>query len=105
MVEWRYVNVRTAQSTDRKPFIRYFLCKWTYLAFIFRLLYLFVVKKNPLGAFTSLTPTASVSGFYFGHPDARYFNLGKIKSDQLEAYADARSEAIDETRRWLAPVL
>jgi 5-methyltetrahydrofolate--homocysteine methyltransferase len=53
----------------------------------------------------AMTPTASVSGFYFGHPDARYFNLGKIKSDQLEAYADARSEAIDESRRWLAPVL
>jgi 5-methyltetrahydrofolate--homocysteine methyltransferase len=53
----------------------------------------------------AMTPTASVSGFYFGHPDARYFNLGKIKSDQLEVYADARSEAIDESRRWLAPVL
>ena len=53
----------------------------------------------------AMTPTASVSGFYFGHPDARYFNLGKIKSDQLEAYADARSEATDESRRWLAPVL
>ena len=52
----------------------------------------------------AMTPTASVSGFYFGHPDARYFNLGKIKSDQLEAYADARSEATDESRRWLAPV-
>lgn len=53
----------------------------------------------------AMTPTASVSGFYFGHPDARYFNLGKIKSDQLEAYADARSEATDESRRWLAPIL
>ncbi len=53
----------------------------------------------------AMTPTASVSGFYFGHPDARYFNVGKIKSDQLEAYADARSEATDESRRWLAPIL
>jgi 5-methyltetrahydrofolate--homocysteine methyltransferase len=53
----------------------------------------------------AMTPTASVSGFYFGHPDARYFNLGKIKSDQLEAYADARSEAANESRRWLAPLL
>jgi hypothetical protein len=55
VVERRYVNVRTAQSTDRKPFIRYFLCKWTYLAFISRLLSLFVVKKSPLVAFTSLS--------------------------------------------------
>ena len=53
----------------------------------------------------AMTPTASVSGFYFGHPEARYFNLGKIKSDQLEAYANARSEPTDESRRWLAPVL
>ena len=36
---------------------------------------------------------------------AYIFNLGKIKSDQLEAYTNARSEATDESRRWLAPVL
>ena len=53
----------------------------------------------------AMTPTASVSGFYFGHPDARYFNLGKIKSDQLEAYANSRRESVDESQRWLAPVL
>jgi len=53
----------------------------------------------------AMTPTASVSGFYFGHPDARYFNLGKITSDQLMAYSAARSEPLAEAQRWLAPVL
>ncbi len=53
----------------------------------------------------AMTPTASVSGFYFGHPDARYFNLGKISNDQLVAYSEARSEPLAEAQRWLAPVL
>jgi 5-methyltetrahydrofolate--homocysteine methyltransferase len=53
----------------------------------------------------AMTPTASVSGFYFGHPDARYFNLGKVKIDQLERYSTLRGEALSESERWLAPVL
>jgi 5-methyltetrahydrofolate--homocysteine methyltransferase len=52
----------------------------------------------------AMTPTASVSGFYFGHPDARYFNLGKITSDQLDVYAGARGEDFAESEKWLAPV-
>ena len=72
---------------------------------LFRLL---DVEKNTGIALTesmAMTPTASVSGFYFGHPDARYFNLGKITNDQLVAYSEARSEPLAETQRWLAPVL
>jgi 5-methyltetrahydrofolate--homocysteine methyltransferase len=53
----------------------------------------------------AMTPTASVSGFYFGHPDARYFNLGKISEDQLAAYSEGRSEPLEVAKRWLAPVL
>ena len=53
----------------------------------------------------AMTPTAAVSGFYFGHPDARYFNLGKISNDQLAAYSGARGESLEEAQRWLAPVL
>ncbi len=72
---------------------------------LFRLL---DVEKNTGIALTesmAMTPTASVSGFYFGHPDARYFNLGKIMSDQLKAYSDARDEPFEVAQRWLAPVL
>ena len=53
----------------------------------------------------AMTPTASVAGFYFGHPEARYFNLGKIKRDQLATYAEARGEAVAESQKWLAPIL
>jgi len=69
---------------------------------IFRLL---DVEKNTGIALTesmAMTPTASVSGLYFGHPDARYFNLGKITNDQLLAYSEARSEPLALAQRWLA---
>ena len=72
---------------------------------LFRLL---DVEKNTGIALTermAMTPTAAVSGFYFGHPDARYFSLGKISNDQLAAYSGARGESLEEAQRWLAPVL
>lgn len=53
----------------------------------------------------AMWPTASVSGFYFAHPDARYFQLGKVGPDQIEQYSLLRDESIETTERWLAPVL
>jgi len=53
----------------------------------------------------AMWPTASVSGFYFAHPQARYFQLGKVGPDQIEHYSQQRDEAIAENERWLAPVL
>ena len=53
----------------------------------------------------AMWPTASVSGFYFSHPDARYFQLGRIDKDQVQAYSKARNESVDENETWLAPVL
>jgi 5-methyltetrahydrofolate--homocysteine methyltransferase len=53
----------------------------------------------------AMWPTSSVSGLYFAHPDARYFTLGQIGKDQLQTYSDLRNEPIDESARWLAPVL
>ena len=53
----------------------------------------------------AMWPTASVSGFYFAHPDARYFTLGQIGQDQLKTYAALRDEAVDENARWLSPIL
>jgi Methionine synthase I, cobalamin-binding domain len=50
-------------------------------------------------------PTASVSGFYFAHPDARYFTLGTIGRDQLTTYSALRQESEDDNARWLAPIL
>ena len=53
----------------------------------------------------AMYPTAAVSGFYFSHPDARYFAVGKIGRDQLESYAERKGMSIDEAERWLAPNL
>jgi 5-methyltetrahydrofolate--homocysteine methyltransferase len=53
----------------------------------------------------AMLPTASVSGFYFSHPEARYFGLGKIGRDQIEDYAPRKGMTVREVERWLAPVL
>ncbi|MCY1538436.1 Methionine synthase [compost metagenome] len=50
-------------------------------------------------------PTAAVSGFYFAHPESRYFGLGKITKDQVEDYARRKGMTLEETERWLAPNL
>lgn len=53
----------------------------------------------------AMYPASSVSGFYFAHPDAKYFGLGQISKDQIEDYADRKNMNIEEVERWLAPVL
>ena len=53
----------------------------------------------------AMTPAASVSGFYFSRPQAKYFNVGRIGRDQLEDLARRKGEAVGELERWLAPVL
>ena len=53
----------------------------------------------------AMTPAASVSGFYFSHPDSRYFGLGKIAKDQVEDYAQRKGLSLEETERWLSPAL
>ncbi|MEX1128757.1 MAG: methionine synthase [Vicinamibacterales bacterium] len=50
----------------------------------------------------AMWPAASVSGLYFSHPDAKYFNVGRIGRDQLEDYAKRKGEALEVTERWLA---
>jgi len=53
----------------------------------------------------AMTPTAAVSGWYFAHPDAQYFNVGKLKKDQVDDYAERKGESVDYIERWLAPSL
>ena len=53
----------------------------------------------------AMWPAAAVSGYYFAHPDARYFGLGKIKEDQLLSYSKRRKISLDEARKWLNPNL
>jgi 5-methyltetrahydrofolate--homocysteine methyltransferase len=53
----------------------------------------------------AMLPAASVSGFYFSHPEARYFGTGRIGQDQVADYARRKNMTLADTERWLSPVL
>jgi 5-methyltetrahydrofolate--homocysteine methyltransferase len=53
----------------------------------------------------AMLPAASVSGLYFSHPQATYFNVGRIGRDQLEDYAKRKKMSVEEAEKWLAPNL
>lgn len=53
----------------------------------------------------AMYPAASVCGWYFAHPDSKYFGVGKIENDQLQDYASRKQMNIDEAKRWLRPIL
>ena len=53
----------------------------------------------------AMLPTAAVSGFYFSHPQAHYFAVGKIDRDQVASYAQRKGLELSEAERWLAPNL
>ena len=53
----------------------------------------------------AMYPTAAVSGWYIGHPDSRYFAIGKIDRDQVEDYAQRKGISVAEAEKWLAPSL
>ncbi len=53
----------------------------------------------------AMWPASAVSGFYFAHPNAQYFGVGKIGQDQLADYVARKGWTMDEGKRWLAPNL
>ncbi|MCG9879349.1 MAG: B12-binding domain-containing protein, partial [Bacteroidia bacterium] len=53
----------------------------------------------------AMYPTAAVSGFYFAHPDSKYFAVGKIDKDQVVDYANRKGESVEYIEKWLAPYL
>ncbi|NQU57136.1 MAG: hypothetical protein HQ513_07865, partial [Rhodospirillales bacterium] len=53
----------------------------------------------------AMLPAASVSGFYFSHPESQYFGIGKVSKDQVEDYAKRKGVTLEEAERWLAPSL
>jgi 5-methyltetrahydrofolate--homocysteine methyltransferase len=71
---------------------------------------LFALLDGPTAGITltehfAMLPAASVSGLYLAHPQARYFALGRIDRDQVEAYAARKGMAVAEVERWLAQSL
>ena len=53
----------------------------------------------------AMTPTAAVSGWYFSHPEARYFGVGRLERDQVADYARRKGWTVAEAEKWLAPNL
>ena len=53
----------------------------------------------------AMWPAASVSGYYFAHPEAHYFGVGKITKDQVESYSKRKNISIEEAEKWLRPNL
>ncbi len=53
----------------------------------------------------AMLPGAAVSGWYFAHPDSRYFGVGKIEADQVADYAKRKGMSLADMERWLAPNL
>lgn len=53
----------------------------------------------------AMYPASSVSGWYFGHPESKYFPVGKIQKDQVVDYANRKGMTLDEAEKWLAPAL
>lgn len=53
----------------------------------------------------AMWPAASVSGWYFAHPESRYFTVDRITKDQVESYAARKGMSMEEAERWLAPNL
>jgi 5-methyltetrahydrofolate--homocysteine methyltransferase len=73
-----------------------------------RLWQLLNVEKNiglELTESYAMFPTAAVSGFYFSHPESKYFSVGKIARDQVESFAERKGMSVSEAERWLAPNL
>ena len=53
----------------------------------------------------AMLPASSVSGFYFAHPESKYFAVARIGRDQVQDYARRKGWTLEETERWLGPVL
>jgi 5-methyltetrahydrofolate--homocysteine methyltransferase len=98
LIRERYRGIRPAPGYPACPDHREKRTLWDFLE---------VEEATGISLTESLAmwPTSSVSGFYFAHPDARYFMLGRIGKDQLSTYSQLRGEDEQENSRWLAPVL
>ncbi len=98
LIAERYQGIRPAPGYPAQP-------DHTEKATLFRLL---EAEGNAGMALTesfAMTPPASVSGLYFGHPQSHYFGVGKIDPDQVDDYARRKGWDVATAERWLAPIL
>ncbi len=98
LIKEKYQGIRPAPGYPAQP-------DHTEKTTIFDLL---EVEKNTSIRLTenlAMYPAASVSGLYFAHPEAKYFNVGKIGKDQVLDYHKRKGMSLEETEKWLSPVL
>ena len=98
LIAEQYQGIRPAPGYPAQP-------DHTEKATLFRLLQ---AEQNAGMALTesyAMTPPASVSGLYFGHPGSHYFGVGKIDLDQVEDYARRKGWDVATAERWLSPIL
>ncbi len=98
LIKEKYVGIRPAPGYPACP-------DHTLKDELFRLL----DAENKIGVklteSLAMLPASSVSGFYYSHPESKYFGLGKIGKDQIETYVKNRGVSVEEAERWLSPVL
>lgn len=98
LIKEHYTGIRPAPGYPACP-------DHTEKAMLFELLDTQQQSQVSLTEHFAMLPTASISGWYFAHPDAKYFGVGKVYPDQVKAYAQRKQLAVKETERWLAPNL
>jgi 5-methyltetrahydrofolate--homocysteine methyltransferase len=94
----KYQGIRPAPGYPAQP-------DHTEKATLFRLLDAENTAGVTLTESFAMWPGSSVSGLYFSHPESVYFGVGKIERDQVEDYAARKGFSVEETERWLAPIL
>jgi 5-methyltetrahydrofolate--homocysteine methyltransferase len=98
LIQEKYRGIRPAPGYPACP-------DHTEKATLFRLLDATNACDVTLSESFAMTPPSSVSGFYFSHPESRYFAVGKIGRDQIESLAERKGETVAEIERWLRPNL
>jgi len=98
LIAEKYKGIRPAPGYPACP-------DHTQKEFLFDLLEVEKVTGISLTESLAMYPAASVSGWYFAHPEAKYFGLGKIALDQVQDYAARKGIDIAVAEKWLAPVL
>lgn len=98
LIAEKYAGIRPAPGYPAQP-------DHTEKATLFRILDATKETDIDLTQSFAMHPASSVSGLYFSHPDSVYFGVGKIEKDQVEDYARRKDMSIEDTERWLAPIL
>ena len=98
LIKEKYTGIRPAPGYPACP-------DHTEKATLFKLLDAEANTGVELTEHYAMYPTAAVSGWYFSHPESRYFATGKIEKDQVESLAERKGVTVQQLERWLQPVL